>query len=700
MESLLSAVCCVLISQSAADPPASGWTAANRQQTAAQEAEAGEVEAASDSGRTPAGSVVEPPSAGGPKAARDTRQEGPAPSLSADGAVVTAPEAPLVPVDPAARRTTPAAIVAEAARLPGESRVDGRPWTLLEALASARDAPQQLDVTHAYWRSFGAVAEYHFALQHFDALRRMAARAEDAALLRTARASAAAAARVAELAVVAAQHELAEAAALPTSDPLPLPADLPHVGTYHTHFDDVFSARNPPARAGLIHRKLPIGRRAIEVRARAVEAAEDAFQSALRAYGFGQMQLADVLSSQRHLSAQQTALIDSVCKYNHEIAEYALSVAGSQPDRRVLVAMLIDPSRQPGRLPVPTADAGGAAPTSQGASGPPSEVEPAIFNAPVTTRRNGESAEGAPRGGLDSLGVPAPTSALPEEPAASASRSARKPVFEDAEVAEPTAAYYLGLAGASPAVQAKYLTMEWHRSRSLPEGVGESVKLKQCLAGLAQGDRGDVIGAYWLAAERAARYQVVVAHGTFLDELVPIVLSRRDASLGEEDIVRLRAAGLAAEADALAAHSELLESQFELTRLAARPLGSSWLLPATAPHCGPYLLKLEAQPREVAESWPVRRLASMIPGLAEGLQGRAAAVVEADAARAEAAAAYRSGSRSIEHVLGAIEQQTDETLAFLETLTRYNRAIADYVLTVLPAEISAEQLAETLVVAP
>ena len=42
--------------------------------------------------------------------------------------------------------------------------------------------------------------------------------------------------------------------------------------------------------------------------------------------------------------------------------------------------------------------------------------------------------------------------------------------------------------------------------------------------------------------------------------------------------------------------------------------------------------------------------------------------------------------------------QTRQTLAFLETLTAYNRAIAEYALTVLPPETSADDLLATLAV--
>ena len=150
----------------------------------------------------------------------------------------------------------------------------------------------------------------------------------------------------------------------------------------------------------------------------------------------------------------------------------------------------------------------------------------------------------------------------------------------------------------------------------------------------------------------------------------------------------------------LEAQQELLESQYELTRASwpRRPLDDSpWLLPTTQPHCGPYLLKLEAQPRHLVESWPMRRLAATIPGLADGLARQAAAVVQTDSSRAAVTAAYQSGSRSLDQVLQAIHDQTRQTLAFLEIVGAYNRAIVQYALAVLPATISDGQLVGTLV---
>ena len=47
-------------------------------------------------------------------------------------------------------------------------------------------------------------------------------------------------------------------------------------------------------------------------------------------------------------------------------------------------------------------------------------------------------------------------------------------------------------------------------------------------------------------------------------------------------------------------------------------------------------------------------------------------------------------------MLSAVERQTLETLAFLQTLTDYNQALAQYTLAVLPPATPSDTLAATL----
>jgi len=287
---------------------------------------------------------------------------------------------------------------------------------------------------------------------------------------------------------------------------------------------------------------------------------------------------------------------------------------------------------------------------------------------------------------------PAPSKAVP--------RTVRKQALADPQGTQAALGLYSGLLGLEPGIRTKLLTVDLHSERTLPEQVGESIELQQCLAASSVAGRRQVIAAYWRAAQRAAEYQALAAQVSFFEELEPTAMQQRNEPSGAEAMLALRAAKLAAQADLLAARLNLLEAQFQLTRRAGRPQEGSWLLPATIPHSGRYRLKLDAQPKELAESWPVRRLAVTIPAFSEGLQQRAAVVVGADDTRAATTAAYRAGSQPITPVLASIAYQTKETFAFLETLTEYNEAIADYALRVLPSSVRGEQLAGTLVVNP
>lgn len=207
-----------------------------------------------------------------------------------------------------------------------------------------------------------------------------------------------------------------------------------------------------------------------------------------------------------------------------------------------------------------------------------------------------------------------------------------------------------------------------------------------------------LIGVYWQARQMMAEHQMLVMHHDWLEELAPFALEHRNQRGGPEEMLRLRAARLAVKASLLEAELRLLETQFELTQVAGLPLESAWLLPVTAPHAGPYRLKLSSQPAQLAASLPVKQLATTIPALSANLQARAVAVVEADSVRAAATTAYEAGGYPLDGVLAVINQQTTETRAFLATLTEYNREIAAYLLTVAPPNVPLERLVEAMVV--
>ena len=434
------------------------------------------------------------------------------------------------------------------------------------------------------------------------------------------------------------------------------------------------------------------------------------------------------------VGGQRRALVAAVCDYNHDIVDYALAVASPQASGQTLVSMLIKSSSQTPKLaPLrdgssqtgPPADAQQL--TAEPSGGRSSGVQAATFNEPLSSRAQDlptPSASGtptlAPPLGLPSSGTGQPTLApprpvLPEagmsEPRATQSgdatptkgpgptlRTAHKLADPDRRPVEGSTALYSALVDATPAVRAKQLTLALHWNRTLSTQAGEPVKLEPCLRGIQASDRREVIDAYWLARQRAAEYQALADQTQLLDQLVSTALARRTELGGAAAMLRLQAARVAVAAELLSAQRELLAAQFELTRRAGRPLDTAWLVPDTVPHSGTYLLRLDAQRRDLVESWHLRRLAATVPAWTADLQNRATAVVQADAARSATAAVYQAGSGTLDRVLDLTGQQIEETFAFLATLTGYNRAIADYAISVLPSSIPAEQLVETLVV--
>jgi len=578
------------------------------------------------------------------------------------------------------------------------------------------------------------------------------------ASLRLARASAAAGLRRAELEATSAQYELARLMRFAPGASLPLPADQPHVGPYRTNFHELFAGRTPPEPAALMERLLPIRREAVDAQAAAVVAAEDVLAAA------GEQPAGDVTviaTCSQEVLGQQRAMMHTVCDYNRNIAEYGLTVAGPATNPQALAAMLIAPV-QPGSEPavarnVRSGGTGGpmASPTQQPSPGTPTlapprdagkknEPTPAPPRYGVRPTGGDEPTLAPPRDRLQPVGkdeptlaplrdslqpmgrnepTPAPPRQKPrkepasvenkplvpvEQPAGSPPapqpRTANKPVMPDQQpgaTSEIAASpLYPALAHATPAARAKQLTVALHWDRSLPQGIGKPMSLADCLLRDPGTDRRATIEAYWRVRQRAAEYQVLVEQATLLEGLMPVVLERRHEPSGAAAMLRLKGAQLATQASLGDAHAALVEAQYALAMRIGATGEETWPLASTIPHSGSYLLRLDAQPQSIIESWPIRRLATTIPALSASVQQHAAAVVEADAARVAAAEKYRLGGAPIAQAIDAVTAQTQETLAVLSVLTDYNRAIAEYVLTVMPPATPVGRLVAALVVKP
>ncbi len=418
MSIIMTIFSCVLFAQLSADQGQTGTSLEPTQQAAS-----------ADDNRPSADAVPPPAQTESTPNNWTTQPETPA-ALDSPKSTVTAVERSSTSKDTAVDRsstftdrqaslqTRPPQLIAEAMTLPQGSPVTGQALQLVQALSATPDRHQQLTITHAYWQTVEAVAKYHYCLDHENQLGRLQARRDEEASLQAARSAATAKLREAELAAGSAQHELAVLLQFPPDAPLPFPADRPHVGAYRTNFQELFAARPAPDRARLIDRTLPIRRMAIDERAIAVQAAQDALTAAIDAYQSGQGSLTSVISNSDQAIGQQVAFIATVCRYNKDIAEYAITVAAPGATPQILAGYMIKTAREPVQTLIGEGEG---------------EVRPTALNEPANTpatwdgRNQSAPPQGMPRASVIPTVPPATQWGSSAAPAKSGPTLARQP---------------------------------------------------------------------------------------------------------------------------------------------------------------------------------------------------------------------------------------------------------------------------------
>ncbi len=680
------------------------------------------------------------------------------PGLGTGAAAPFAAQGPALQ-SPAIPRVTVQQLLEQAMTLPAGTAVAGRSVTLLDVLGKVRDRSKRLQIAHAYWQLAGLVGEYRFCWGQSQTLQSISLSAIDARLLELAQQAADREVASVELAVLTAQYALAEAAGLDGASPsqLPLPKDRPHVGSYDTYYEQIFANGTSPGQTLLLHRTLPLQHQVIGVRVDAVQAANEAWQAVAQSYQAGQVDAGDLLAALHEITVQQRAWMSAVTRYNHSIADYALEIAGPETEGRQLVGILIKLSQTGPQLPAgsrggsssgvgpgPAEEASGdarpAAPTDAAASpGEPtlaprrdaldlasdspgpissdgSAVEKGVVS-PATAGTPEETVAGADANQAAAAEV-AEVASSAAKPAAAASGAAnlvvqsRPMVAVEEPEAEPrvqtvfrqpavsaakgTSRWYADLVGLPTAVQAKRLTGDLLALRQVAGPAAEAVDLEACLDGVPGARRQAVIEAYWEATHRLGEWEIYRRHGDILDSLVEAVTLGAAATVDAQ--ARLKAAKIDAKADLLDAETRLLAAEYQLTKSCGRPLTGSWLAPKTLPHAGDIDLRLQLQPLQIVQSWPMKRLATWIPTLNRSLKDRALAVVAADGRRVEAVLAFQTRAIGFDSVLTAVDEQTQESLEFLNVLAAYNQSIAEYVTAVAPESLPQQQLVAALVV--
>jgi hypothetical protein len=566
------------------------------------------------------------------------------------------------------QRLRPPELIAEALENPKQAALVGTPLTLSQALSKARDRQQQLAITKAYWRLTAAQADYHWSLAQRDLLRDQTRAHTNQPGTLSARANARADVRTSQLAVESAQAELATLMGDTGDHAAHLASDRPHVGDYRTYYESLFGNRQPPARLRLVQRTLPVRRKAIDAHGEAIVAALDAVESTgeqFRTTGHG---LSTLLDGIDQLKRQRQAFIAEVREYNVDIADYAFAVAPAGAGSDTLVSMLIRTS------------------TPATAAEPDRAADPAE---PALRRTYRPDAADGNQG------------ALLNSSSAGESRTA---YYAQAAEENDRGWYEALLDVASPPVRVQKLGNLLHWDRNLSADAGQPIGLAECLHDVPPQNRLAAIGAFWHAREKAANLQLLHDQLEQLNALQSLALPQPGEPGRAEAAVRLQAARRSTRAAILDAQVAFMTSQADLMQVLGRSQDANWIVPSTPPQAGRYQVAIRAR-RGYARG---AKWAEKLGLQYDKLHHRADALMQADAHRSELLRTARQPDGQVglddqmsplDRVLWALERENQLARGFLQDLTEYNMAIANYAILTLPETVSGDQLAGKLAIA-
>jgi len=592
-----------------------------------------------------------------------------------------------------------------------EEPLPGQPWSLVALLERAAGTRTEVAATVAYWKLAAAAAEVTQRQREHHRLRALTEQAQADPALAQATAEALLAYREARLHVRLAQLELAQFVRLAPREALPLPADLPLTGVYRTRFEEIFRQRIPPKSAIVMQQTIPLRFEVLQLRTRAVRAAQDDLEALVELVPQGHAGWANLLAAERELGRQQRALLEAVQQYNEDIATYALPLAGESAPAELLASMLIKPGPRTGapqehapggieghdfqedRLPQPTRDM-------------PREVSQQVETrlerlasrpSPAVQTAGGFAGQSSgPRSGAQRVGF--------EEPAATFPGIGSAPGSGAPHEGPSAQGLYTGLKQSSAETQLRELVGILHWDRGLPEMAGQAISLPDALGLVTPDKRHELTRAYWQAAEQLARFQALSAAVEQVQTLRSDIWERRREPTGPRAMLAWHVCALETQAELLACQADSLEAQSALSDLAGQPLRGAWLRPSTSPHAGGFQPRLQAQGPAQSQSRQLAAIVARLQHVQVDLQVQAAELVQLDTVRAGLAAEYATRGQDatrgqgLDAILSATRRQTASTRELLATLTLYNEQIADYVFQVLPASLPAGTVVRALVV--
>jgi hypothetical protein len=574
----------------------------------------------------------------------------------------TTAEDDLAPVNGINPRVSPPAVIADAmsqvpegAFLPEREGdpLDYRLIRLIDAVQRGRDRAAQIKIAQVYWRLAIAQADYHFARDSVFRLREATRGQLTNPALRAARCAARALQRDAEVLVLRAQNDLMALTGTPANELPPLAIEIPHVGKYNTALQSAFRGQNIPQQAYLLDRLLPSRQSVIDEHCEGIVESADAADATAEQYARGAIDLTTLLASFERLFRERKAFTRAVRDYNQDIAEYASLITPINAPVQDLVNKMITVK---------------TAPRNNSAAVP-------LFRHPQPN---------VLLAGFHTVNF---------QPGLANSPSRVQLADQDAE-----RALWQSLIDIDTALRTQRLVGALNAIEYLPRNAGRAVSLEECLGQAPVESRRNIIAAYWRAREAAAICQVLTNELSELAALAQMATRLRNVEGGAEAVLRLQATRRTGHSDLATAQLDLELAQQDLTLLCGSRVDQELLLPATIPHGGRYYLRLDSQPQDIVSQQRLDRLGLLVTVLHEQMEDHAGTVVYADAARAGALRNPAADARAFDAAIAIIEQQSNHTIFFVRAATKYNIAIADYAMAVMPSNVPADQLVAALVI--
>jgi hypothetical protein len=233
----------------------------------------------------------------------------------------------------------PSALMRSMMTPPRGSQLSGRPTTLAEVVANTTSRAEQTQRVEAYWDLCSSVADYYLGLREQEELRHLIATLPRVGpTLQQAEKELAARIHTAQRAALASQYRLANLVGTGQTA-LPLPLDLPHCGSYHTMYAEIFASR-PSAEAHALSELLPLRYSELKAAAAAVTQAEDWVRKVASA-GSANTDGTGTTMALELLALHRRAFVQIARDYNRRIARYSELATPGEIGADRLIGMLI-----------------------------------------------------------------------------------------------------------------------------------------------------------------------------------------------------------------------------------------------------------------------------------------------------------------------------------------------------------------------